>query len=170
MAGGEVIAIRPMTVDDVPAAAAIERATYPQPWSEGVFREELAAPGRTYLAASSDGRLLGYGGLLVVGSEAHITTVVVDAGHRGGGIGTRLMLALVEAARRQGATSLTLEVRISNAAAQLLYRRFGMAPVGVRKRYYGDEDALIMWVHDIDSDEYGERLEEIRSSLEEAKP
>jgi ribosomal-protein-alanine N-acetyltransferase len=75
------------------------------------------------------------------------------------------MLALAEEARRAGAKSLTLEVRASNKNAQSLYTKFGMAPVGIRKRYYRDEDALIMWVHDIDRQEYEERLESIRAAL-----
>ena len=41
-----------------------------------------------------------------------------------------------------------------------------MAPVGVRKQYYRDEDALIMWVHDIDGAEYGERLAAIRETVQ----
>ena len=56
-------------------------------------------------------------------------------------------------------------MRISNRKAQALYTKFGMAPVGVRKLYYRDEDALIMWVHDIDGDLYGERLDSIRQEL-----
>jgi ribosomal-protein-alanine N-acetyltransferase len=77
------------------------------------------------------------------------------------------MLRLVSAALEAGARSLTLEVRVSNAAAQALYRRFGMAPVGVRKAYYVDEDALIMWAHEIDSDEYAQRLDAIAAELGE---
>lgn len=130
-----------------------------------MFRDEVSQPHRTYLAAEVDGALAGYGGLMVVGEEAHITTVVVDPVRRGHRLGTRLMLGLVDAALGAGAESLTLEVRVSNEAAQALYRRFGMAPVGVRKQYYRDEDALIMWVHDINGDEYRERLAGIRSSL-----
>lgn len=155
-----------LTSDDVGPAAALEARTYPTPWSEQVFHDELAAEGRRYIKAVDDtGALVGYGGLMMLGEEAHITTVVVDEAHRGGRIGTRLMLDLVEAAIRSGSHSLTLEVRVSNAAAQALYRRFGMAPVGVRKRYYVDEDALIMWVHDIDSPEYSQRLGGIREEL-----
>jgi ribosomal-protein-alanine N-acetyltransferase len=59
-----------------------------------------------------------------------------------------------------------LEVRVSNRAAQALYQRFGMAPVGVRKAYYQDEDALIMWVHDIDGAEYKHRLRSIEEGLD----
>lgn len=159
------VRLRPMTHGDIRQAAVIEAAAYRQPWSAQVFEDELAQESRTYLVAEVDGAVAGYGGLMIVGDEAHVTSLVVAPEDRGRRIGTRLMLGLVDAALRGGARSLTLEVRVSNAAAQRLYERFGMAPVGVRKNYYLDEDALIMWVHDIDSDEYTERVESIRRSL-----
>lgn len=169
MGGGVVIlshtVIRPMTIEDVSGAAHLEEVVYSQPWTETMFRDELSQPYRTYLAAEVDGVLAGYGGVMVVGDEAHITTVVVEPEQRGHRLGTRLMLGLVDAALAAEARSLTLEVRVSNDAAQALYRRFGMAPVGVRKQYYRDEDALIMWVHDIDGDDYRSRLADIRSTL-----
>jgi len=68
------------------------------------------------------------------------------------------MLALIEAAVDLGARHLTLEVRTGNDAARALYSRLGLAPVGVRPRYYGDDDALILWAHDIDRPEYLESL------------
>ncbi len=157
--------LRPMTSADIGEVAAIEQRTYAQPWSQLVFADELAAPHRTYLVAEAEAVIVGYGGLMLVGDEAHVTTVVVMPEWRGDRIGTRLMLGLVDAALAAGARSLTLEVRESNAAAQRLYRRFGLAPVGVRKRYYHDEDALIMWVHDIDSPEYLALVEGIRKEI-----
>lgn len=159
------VVIRPMSGRDIGAALGVEQSTYPTPWTEGIFRDELNGEGRTYLVAEADGELVGYGGLLLVIPEAHVTTVTVAAAHQGGRVGTRLMLHLAEAALAAGATSLTLEVRVSNRQAQALYQRFGMAPVGVRKLYYRDEDALIMWVHDIDSEEYRARLDRIREDL-----
>jgi [ribosomal protein S18]-alanine N-acetyltransferase len=159
------IGLRTFTSDDIVAAEEIERAVYPQPWSTGVFADELGQDNRVYLALEVDGHLAGYGGLMLVVDEAHITTVVVAPQHRQGRLGTRLMMGLVDAAVDHGARSLTLEVRTSNLAAQALYRRFGMAPVGVRKQYYRDEDALIMWVHDIDTDDYAARLDAIREDL-----
>ncbi len=165
MAGAAVTLIRPMVAADIAAALEIERETYPQPWTEGVFSDELGRDDRIYLAAEEGGRLVGYAGLMVIGDEAHVTTLTVAPWARGARIGTRLMLALARRAREAGAHALTLEVRVSNVAAQALYRRFGMAPVGVRKRYYRDEDALIMWAHDIDGDDYARRLAEIEESL-----
>ena len=50
--------------------------------------------------------------------------------------------------------------------AQDLYRKFGMVPVGVRSAYYGNEDALVMWAHDISEPEYRARVESIRKGLQ----
>ena len=160
------VLIRPMTAADVPTCLRIEQGTYPIPWTTGIFLDELAAPGRAYMVAEIDGDVVGYAGLMLVLPEAHITSVTVEPSRRGLGIGTRLMVDLVDRARVEGATSLTLEVRMSNRAAQSLYGRFGMAPVGIRKAYYKDEDALIMWVHDLDGDEYQRRIDEIRATIE----
>jgi ribosomal-protein-alanine N-acetyltransferase len=161
-----MIDVRPMLASDLPGVHRLECSTFPQPWSEAVFRDELEQSGRSYFVAIDDaGEVAGYAGLLQVMEEAHVTTIAVTAEARGQKLGTRLMLHLIDAALAGGAEHLTLEVRSSNRSAQELYRRFGMAPVGVRKAYYGDEDALIMWVHEIDQPQFGGRLEEIRNSL-----
>jgi [ribosomal protein S18]-alanine N-acetyltransferase len=99
--------------------------------------------------------------------DAHITTVAVDPDRQRGTVGTRLLLGLCEAAVAKGATALTLEVRISNEAAQGLYRRFGFVPAGARKAYYADtgEDALVMWAHDIDQPDFATRLEAIAAEV-----
>jgi ribosomal-protein-alanine N-acetyltransferase len=143
-----VIAIRPMTVEDVATVVALEAEHQPKPWSEGVFRDELAAPNRVYLVAE-DEAIVGFGGVMVIGDEAHVTNLLVNAGRRRRGLGRRLMVGLIRAAVAEGARHLTLEVRTSNQAARRLYAGLGMAPVGVRPGYYDGDDALIMWAHDI---------------------
>lgn len=159
--------IRRMFQADIPAVLEIEQRTYSQPWSEVIFRNELGQPHRSYFVATDeDGSIVGYGGVLLLGEDAHITTIAVDASARGHRLGTRLMLNLVDAALQHRAQHLTLEVRFSNRRAQSLYSRFGMAPVGVRKNYYIDEDALIMWVNDIAAEDYQIRLDDIRADLD----
>jgi ribosomal-protein-alanine N-acetyltransferase len=160
-----MIDIVPLTIDRLDEVVAIEQRVYPTPWSAGTFQEELAAPNRTYLVALGDDEVVGYAGMMIVAAEAHVTTVVTLPERRRERVGTRLMLRLAYQAVEEGARSLTLEVRSSNKGAQELYRRFGMAPVGVRKKYYISEDALIMWVHDLHSTEYRGRLDEISEGL-----
>ena len=158
--------LRPMDVSDIPAAVELELRVFAEPWSAGVFADELAIPSRRYLVAEGgDGVMIGYGGLLVMDQDAHITTLAVAPEARGIRLGTRLMLALADTALGHGAEHLTLEVRASNQAAQRLYARFGFSQVGVRKNYYRDEDAVVMWAIDIAADEYRSRLADIRSTL-----
>ena len=90
--------------------------------------------------------LLGFVGVWLMVGEAHIVTVAVREQYRRMGIGERLLIASVELARDAEQEVVTLEVRASNDAAQLLYEKYGFAKVGLRKRYYTDdnEDAVIM--------------------------
>ena len=162
------IQIRKMVIADIPVVAELERAVYPQPWSMRVFVDELGLDSRTYVVAVADDAIVAYAGLLIVEDDAHITTVAVDPQARQKRIGTHLMINLVDHALAIGAKHLTLEVRVSNSAARRLYERFGFAPVGVRKDYYRDEDALVMWAIDIDTQDYATRIANIRESLEEA--
>ncbi len=157
--------IRTMSRSDVPAVATLEREIYPEPWSARIFFDELAQGNRTYIVVTSDAEILGYGGLMLIEDDAHITTLAVVPGFRRMRLGTRLLLALVEKAVGSGARHLTLEVRATNTDAQRLYERFGFAPVGKRKGYYAGEDAIVMWALDVDAEEYGLRLEEIRGEL-----
>jgi ribosomal-protein-alanine N-acetyltransferase len=156
-----------MKKQDLAAVIRLENAIYPQPWSPGVFSEELSQLNRHYMVVEDQSGIVGYGGLLLVADDAHVTTIAVDPAAQRGRLGTRLMLALVDAAMAAGAKHLTLEVRVSNEGARRLYQRFGFAPVGVRKDYYRDEDALVMWATDIDAKAYAERVASIRALTEE---
>ena len=160
--------LRPMTLDDIPVVLELEQEIYPQPWSAGIFVDELSRGDRIYVVAESGEEIVGFAGLMLVAEDAHVTTLAVRSEQRKSGLGTRLMLELVDAALGRGARHLTLEVRAANRGAQRLYARFGLLPVGVRKHYYRDDDAVIMWANDIDQPEYAARLDSIRFSLEEA--
>lgn len=156
--GVGVITLRPFEEADVAAVAALEAACRPRPWSERIFADELAAENRIYLVAEEDGLVVGYAGVMLVGEEAHVTNLLVAPEHRRRGVATRLMSQLVRAAVVEGARHLTLEVQSNNEVARRLYSRLGLAPVGVRPGYYGDDDALILWAHDIDRPEFLESL------------
>ena len=160
--------IRAMSRSDVPTVATLERDIYPQPWSARVFFDELGHANRSYVVATEGDEIVGYGGFMLVESDAHVTTLSVTPSQRRRRLGTRILLALVERAVGRGARHLTLEVRATNTDAQLLYERFGFSPVGKRKGYYQGEDAIVMWALDVDAEEYGIRLDEILSEIKAA--
>jgi ribosomal-protein-alanine N-acetyltransferase len=150
----------------------IERAVYPRPWSAALFFSELAQrSSRAYLVAHEGRTLVGYGGLMSHLDEGHITTLAVHPDFQHRKIGTRLLLALVDEARRRPVRSLALEVRVANWPAQRLYAWFGFRPVGVRKNYYAEtgEDALVMWIDDLKSSDVDARLERVRAALGAAR-
>jgi len=149
---------------------AIEREVYPRPWSPNLFLSEMnELRNRTYLVARISKDVVGYGGIMCYGDEAHVTTIAVDPEQHRRKIGTRLMYELVQEAMRMGARAVSLEVRVSNWGAQRLYSRFGFRPVGIRKNYYQEtgEDAVVMWVDSIRSPDYRDQLERIMGQAPE---
>lgn len=143
---------------------AIERQVYPRPWSPSLFLSEMTAGrGRCYVVALEGRTVVGYGGLINYGDEAHVTTIAVDPKLHRRKIGTRLLYELIAEAARMGSTAVSLEVRVTNWGAQRMYARFGFRPVGVRKNYYQEtsEDAVVMWTDDIRSPEYRHLLKQI---------
>jgi ribosomal-protein-alanine N-acetyltransferase len=150
---------------------AIERQVYARPWSPNLFIAEMTDPSnRCYLVARVDREVVGYGGLICYGDEAHITNVAVDPNEHRRKIGTRLLFELMGGAIEMGARAVSLEVRVSNWGAQRLYGRFGFRPVGIRRNYYQElnEDALIMWTDDVRTRDYARRLRSIADELPES--
>jgi ribosomal-protein-alanine N-acetyltransferase len=162
------VSIVPMRRRHLRSVLRIESQVYPRPWSLSLFMSELALrTTRAYYVARVDGLVIGYAGLMLTVDDGHVTTIAIDPDWQRHRVASRLMLVLAREARRRGATALTLEVRVSNTGAQELYRKFGFAPAGMRKNYYVEtnEDALVMWAEDIDTDAYDERLRSIEASV-----
>jgi ribosomal-protein-alanine N-acetyltransferase len=153
---------------DLRAVMAIERVVFPEPWTLNVFVSELALrSGRAYRVARDGRTVAGYFGLMLVEDEAHITTIAVAPAFQRRGVATMLLVEVARIALDQGARHLSLEVAAGNSGAQALYRKFGFAPVGVRKGYYAatGEDAYVMWAYDIDSPAYAERLSSLEAGV-----
>ena len=162
------VVIAPMRNKDLKGVLRIEEAAFPQPWSHRLFVEELAQrTSRAYRAAWVGTRIVGFAGQMFIDDEAHVNNIAVGPGWQGRGLGAAVLLDLVRTGLARGARHLTLEVRVGNDPALALYARFGLAPVGVRPNYYPvtGEDALVMWVRDIDSAAYADRLEGIARAL-----
>lgn len=162
------LVIEPMRRRHLKAVLVIEQQVYPRPWTIGVFQGELEgvrSGERHYLVARADGELVGYAGMLYALDEAHVTNIAVDPRRHRHGYGRRLLAELGWAAREHGSKHLSLEVRVSNSAAQELYRQFGFTPAGIRPKYYENvEDAIVMWRHDIDTPEFALELRRLGSS------
>lgn len=139
--------LRKITPDDAEAVAALEAQCFAMPWSREDFWREMRNDLAEYVVGELDGQVIAYAGAWVSFDQAEVMHVAVASELRGQGVGTMVFGALIDAVKRRGAKSVTLEVRPSNVAAIKLYESFGLHSVGRRKGYYIDngEDALIMW-------------------------
>lgn len=147
---GAELSLRRLTYADLPAVLALERRSFPAPWSLAMFVLELSKPSGVCLAAEGDEGLVGY---LVCSRYAdiwHLMNVAVDEPLRRRGVASALVEEMLARAGRED--RYTLEVRVSNTGAIAMYERLGFRPAGRRLRYYHDnnEDALIMWLGEPD--------------------
>lgn len=155
-----------MRLDDIQQVLAIDHQSFPLPWSATSYHYELTQndAAHFYVAVAlpptmplqwlfkawqrpEPPRLIvGYCGYWFIIDEAHISTLAVMPKWRGLGVGEALLRHTLNAAIGRGAVVASLEVRVSNTAAQKLYLKYGFEVVGERKRYYRDnsEDALLM--------------------------
>jgi ribosomal-protein-alanine N-acetyltransferase len=158
-----------MTLDDLPAVHAIERASFAVPWPDDAYRNEIRTNRlASYVVARLGDEVVGFAGIWVMVDEAHVTTFAVDPRFRRRGVGERLLLALLDLSVQRLAREATLEVRLSNLPARKLYEKYGFRPVGIRPRYYSDngEDALIMTTEALSSPAVRERVEGLRVALD----
>jgi ribosomal-protein-alanine N-acetyltransferase len=163
--------IEPMALEDLPAVQAIEQSSFTTPWPPHAYRSEIQTNRLAeYLVARVGDRVVAYAGMWLMVDEAHITTFAVHPHWRRQRIGERLLLTLLDIARARRAREATLEVRLSNLPARRLYEKYGFRPVGLRPRYYSDdnEDALIMTTEPLDAPRMTARIERLRQTLDEA--
>jgi ribosomal-protein-alanine N-acetyltransferase len=153
---GLPLTVEGMRATDIAEVHEIERLSFSTPWPAHAFEQELRGNRLArYVVARTPmlghERVVGFAGVWLMGDEAHITTFGVHPDWRRQGVGSRLLLRLLELSLELQAARMTLEVRVGNVAAQELYRRFGFAIAGTRQRYYTDdgEDAFVMTTPDL---------------------
>ncbi|MCD4813250.1 ribosomal protein S18-alanine N-acetyltransferase [bacterium] len=141
--------MRPEDLDEI---LWVEQSSFRDPWTRKLFEEEMRNPDLShFMTARCQEHVVGYMGFWLIQEEAHITNLAVHPGFRRRKIGERLLLQILQTAYSLGATRATLEVRAGNEPAKKLYEKNGFQMAAIRRNYYADnnEDALIMWKHDL---------------------
>lgn len=142
--------IRQMNNDDLEDVIYIEKSSFTAPWTKQMLIRELNHNEYAhYFVLLYKEEIVGYAGLWIVIDDAQVTTIAIKPEFRRKGLGEKLFSYLIHYALSKRVKRFSLEVRVSNIAAQKLYRKYGLVPGGIRKKYYEDnqEDALIMWVN-----------------------
>jgi ribosomal-protein-alanine N-acetyltransferase len=122
----------------------IENASFPKPWTREMFEREIALVISNFYIVKIDADVVAYGGYWLINDEAHMVNIAVAPQARRNGIGKNLLDFLIGKMERQNAKRILLEVRAGNNDAIKLYENTGFINSGLRPKYYGQEDALLM--------------------------
>lgn len=146
------VLIRKMIHADLEQVIAIDQVSFSLPWPQRSFQYELDEnfTSRCWVV-EIDGRVAAMMvGWLIV-DELHVATIATHPDHRGQGIGKKILVHSLLAARKEGVIRAFLEVRESNVVALSMYRSLGFVEDGRRKEYYKDnnEDAILMSLNDM---------------------
>ena len=138
--------ITQMNACHVQQIAELEKLCFNDPWSENSIASELDNKLSHWLVAVENDLVIGYVGSQTVLGETDMMNIAVHPDYRKQGVGTALIIGLIEALEKKGSHSLMLEVRCSNTTAISVYHNLGFSEVGRRRNYYRNpkEDALIM--------------------------
>lgn len=140
------IDIVPATPADVDAVHSIEAASFPSPWRREFYAAEVVAESRYNIVAKENGVVIGYLFGMWIFDEFHVNKIAVEAGHRRQGIAHALMERCFDFAAQHDISTISLEVRQSNRAAQEFYRFLEFETSYIRKRYYPDGEAAVVMV------------------------
>jgi ribosomal-protein-alanine N-acetyltransferase len=124
----------------------IENQSFPSPWSQSAFIQEIENPISHMWALLEDDRLVGYVCFWLFDREIQLINIAVHPERRGKGLGRLLMTRMIDTGFSKGSQYIWLEVRLSNLSAKLLYHRLGFEAIGRRRGYYREtkEDAIVM--------------------------
>ena len=129
-------------------------------WSQDAYERELDSPNSDLLGITLSPTLVGFGCCWSIVDEAHITLLAIHLQYQGLGLGQFLLCRLLRAARDRHLERATLEVKDSNKRAISLYKKLGFTVAGRRPKYYPEtgEDAVILWLDNLQSSEVCDRL------------
>jgi [ribosomal protein S18]-alanine N-acetyltransferase len=156
--------IKSLTAEDLSSVLELDQACFGGLWTLDAYQRELESPNSDLLglfSPFSPVELLGMGCFWSILEEAHITILAVHPQSQGQGLGQALLYSLLVRACDRGLERATLEVRASNLVAISLYQKFGFKTAGRRPRYYRDngEDALILWLGELQQPEFQKSLD-----------
>ena len=136
---------RAWTMNDLDAIAAMEKECFSDPWNRRMLADSFLSEHFHGVLLEEEGAIVAYGGVSVVMEDAEIQLIAVSEMYRRCGRGQKILADLLAIARAHGARRIFLEVRVANAAAQILYLKSGFRGLYCRTRYYPDgEDAVVM--------------------------
>ena len=113
-------------------------------WSYNILKQELENGKSKYFVAKQENEIVGFAGILLIIDQVNIMNIVVKKDKRNFGIDSLLLEEIIRYSKIHNATSITLEVNEKNIPAIKLYKKYGFKQVGLRRKYYNNEDNAIL--------------------------
>lgn len=113
-------------------------------WSYNILKQELENGKSKYFVAKQENEIVGFAGILLIIDQVNIMNIVVKKDKRNFGIGSLLLEEIIRYSKIHNATSITLEVNEKNIPAIKLYKKYSFKQVGLRRKYYNNEDNAIL--------------------------
>lgn len=147
MKGLKCMNISTMTVEDLETIRDTLTTNFDDFWNYQIFKQELENKNSKYLVIKEHDEIIGFAGIKIIIDEADIMNIVVKKSHRNQGIGSILLQNLIDLATKTNLNSLTLEVNEKNFPAIYLYEKFGFKKISTRKKYYKNDDGIVMQIN-----------------------
>lgn len=170
------ISIKTLSSEEVPAVVALDQVCLGGLWTAEAYLREISSDKSTLLALhlseselSNHSHIIGISCLWSIVEEAHITLLAIHPDYRRQGLGQLLLFSLLADAIARQLDWATLEVNVNNLAAIQLYQKFGFQVAGRRKGYYqpAGDDALVLWLKDLQQTEFQANLAHWQQQLRE---
>ncbi len=143
---GVCVKVSWMLQRDMPEVLAIERQNFEFPWSEDDFIRTLRWRNCLGLTAEHEDKIAGFTIYELCKDRIHILNIAVRPSYQRQGVGSQIISKLISKLSAQRRPLIVSEVRETNLAAQLFFRKCGFRAISVLRGCYQDtqEDAYVM--------------------------
>lgn len=139
----EKIKIEKLKKENVESVFQIEKTFFDVQNSDSI-EASLNSETLQYFLLYVDENLVGFLECSIVLDEAELFEIAIDVKFQGKGYSKILMKYFLDFCEKRKVRTIFLEVNKINSKAISLYKKFGFISYGERKKYYGDNDAILM--------------------------
>lgn len=126
----------------------IEHRSFKDPYPLSLLNHLYNLHPDGFLVAELGEKVVGYViGVIRWGATGHVLAIAVDPPYRRHGVGSALIVNMLNRLHEKGAKEVRLEVRASNRVAQQFYKRLGFTEREIVPLYYADGEPAIVMVY-----------------------
>lgn len=138
------IEVTQMSIADLENIKDVLQSEFDDFWNYNIFKSELTNIFSKYVVAKQYNTIVGFAGMQIILDEATIMNIVTKATKRNSGIASKMLEKLIDIAKDCNLKSITLEVNENNTAAINLYKKYNFKQVGLRRKYYKNQDSAVL--------------------------